>query len=116
MFSSFDPADLPGDPVGNRMAIYHQVALGNDWQFRVRDSYTAVWSWDTGESALVSVYGSPVLLAGDGEGHDDATGRENRGILACDSGLSAYVALELDGEAVSKEQAAGIAESIRFSG
>lgn len=42
-YESYEGADEdPG-------AIYHQIALGNDYQFDVRDSYEAVSETNTGE-------------------------------------------------------------------
>ena len=91
------------------MATYNQVALGNDYQFNVKNTYTVVADSSTGETALVDVYHSPVL--------DEASAEEkiNLGILSYNREKEVYIALELDSASVSKDEATSIATSIVFN-
>lgn len=47
---------------GELMAVYNQIALGNDYQFDVKGSYTVVRKLDAGETATTDVYYSPSFL------------------------------------------------------
>lgn len=95
-------ADETDDP----MAVYSQIALGNDYQFAVRDSYEAVRTWETGESALVDVYYAP----GISDRYPD--GQINRGVVAYDRETGTYVAFDLDAGLVTQQQARRIAEQL----
>lgn len=104
-YNTFGPDEgADGEP----MAIYNQIALGNDYQFNVKNTYTVVANSSTGETATVDVYYSPVF--------DGASGVEktNRGILAYDSEKLVYVAFEFDSTSVSDEVVTDIADSIEF--
>lgn len=101
-YNTFEWAE-DGDP----RAIYAQIALGNNYQFDVRDSYTVVSETDHGKTALADVLYSPIINNGEE--------KTNRGILAYDQERLVYVAFELDSGLVSPEQADAIARSIRFA-
>lgn len=87
-------------------AVYSQIALGNDYQFTVRERYDIVRSGDDRETALTDVYRSKVL---DGEAE-----RLNKGILMLDRSAGVYVAVELDAS-VTDEQHRQIAESMEIT-
>ena len=93
---------------GEPMAIYNQIALGNDYQFNVKNTYTVVSDSTTCETATVDVYYSPTF--------DNISGTEktNHGILSYDSEKLVYVAFEFDCTSVSDEVIANIADSIDF--
>ena len=93
---------------GEPMAVYNQIALGNDYQFNVKNTYTVVSDSGTGETATVDVYYSPVFDENSG------TEKTNHGILSYDSEKLVYVAFELDSTSVSDEVIASIAGSVEF--
>lgn len=95
---------------GELMAIYNQIALGNDYQFDVNGSYTVVKKSDAGETATVDVYYSPVLL---NFSDSESDPKINFGVLSYNSDKSVYVAFEFD-SSVSDETIANIANSIEF--
>lgn len=95
------------------MAIYNQVALGNDWQFAVRNTYTVVEKNDDVETAVVDVLYSPILFDENAPEHRD--GKTNRGILSYHRGKTVYVAFEFDSTCISEEQLSAVAKSVRFS-
>lgn len=95
---------------GERMAIYNQIALGNDYQFDVKNSYTVVKKSDVGETAIVDVYYSPVLFASSDSESDP---KINYGVLSYNSDKSVYVAFEFD-SSVTDETIAYIANSVAF--
>jgi len=97
---------------GEPMAIYNQIALGNDYQFDVRDSYIVVKKSDAGETATVDVYYSPVFSDSSGSENDSKT---NYGILSYNRDRSVYVALEFD-SSISDEMITNIANSVKFIG
>ncbi|MDE5742093.1 MAG: hypothetical protein K2H90_06555 [Oscillospiraceae bacterium] len=87
-------------------AVYNQIALGNDYQFAVRERYDIVRSGDDRETALTDVYYSEAL-GRDGE-------RLNKGILMLDRQAGVYVAVELDAS-ITDEQHRQIAESMEIT-
>lgn len=87
-------------------AVYNQIALGNDYQFAVRERYDIVRSGDGWETALTDVYRSEAL-GGESE-------RLNKGILMLDRRAGVYVAVELDAS-VSDQQHRQIAESMEIT-
>lgn len=91
------------------MAIYNQIALGNDYQFDVKNSYTVVKESNAGEIATVDVYHSPILSTTDSE----STPQTNYGILFYNNDKSVYVAFEID-SSVSNETITYIANSLEF--
>jgi len=105
-YNIFDPDEEAEDQL---MAIYNQIALGNDYQFDVKNSYAVVHETDAGETGTVDVYYSPVLAAPDSEN----TAKINHGILAYNGNASVYVAFEMDGS-VSEDTIANIASSVEF--
>ena len=102
--------DLDEEAEDKLMAIYNQIALGNDYQFDVKDSYTVVQKTDVGETAPVDVYYSPVLVTAF---NSENTPKINHGILAYDGNALVYVAFEFDGS-VSDETITSIANSVEF--
>ena len=99
---------IPGeaDETDDLMAVYSQIALGNGYQFAVRDSYEAVRTWETGESALVDVYYAP------GVSGRYPDGQINRGVVAYDRETGTFVAFDLDAGQVTEQQARRIAEQL----
>lgn len=102
--------ELDEETEGERMAVYNQIALGNDYQFDVRDSYTVVKKSDVGETAIVDVYYSPVLFT---SSDSESAPKINYGILSYNSDKSVYVAFEFD-SSVTDETIAYIADSVEF--
>lgn len=99
------PQELSGEELIPN-AIYNQIALGNDYRFDIREKYDVVSSSETGETALTEVYYSDVITEG-GE-------KYNRGILAYDSLIGAYIAFDIDSTAVTNGECTDIAESIKL--
>ena len=106
----YNTFELDEETEGELMAIYNQIALGNDYQFDVRGSYTVIKKSDAGETATVDVYYSPVLFTPLDSGGDP---KINYGILSYNSDKSVYVAFEFD-SSVTDETIAYIANSIEF--
>ncbi len=106
----YNTFELDEETEGELMAIYNQIALGNDYQFDVRGSYTVVKKSDAGETATVDVYYSPVLSA---SSDSESTPNINEGVLSYNSDKSVYVAFEFD-SSVTDETIAYIANSIAF--
>lgn len=100
------PQELSGEELVPN-AIYNQIALGNDYCFDIREKYDVVSSSETGETALTEVYYSDVITEGNGE-------KYNKGILAYDSLLGAYIAFDIDSTAVTYGEFTNIAESIKL--
>lgn len=91
----------------NPQAIYNQVALGNHYQFDVRNTYEIVRSDDIIETGTANVlYSEPA--------NDGGTTRTNYGILSRSKESLVYVVLELESGLVSEEDVTSIAESISF--
>ena len=104
-YNIFEPDEEAED---EKMSIYNQVALGNDYRFDVKNSYNVVKEFDAGEVATVDVYYSPVML----DNQDAAI--TNYGILAYHNEKSVYVAFEFDSSATTDETIASISDSIQF--
>lgn len=102
--------ELDEETEGELMAIYNQIALGNDYRFDVKDSYTVVKKADAGETATVDVYCSPVLST---SSNTDDDPKINYGVLSYNSDKSVYIAFEFD-SSVTDETIAYIANSIEF--
>ena len=100
----------PEEAEGGLMAIYNQIALGNDYQFDVKNTYSMVKKSDSGETATVDVYCSPVLF---GAPDSEDTPKINRGILSFNSDKAVYVAFEMD-NSVPDETITSIANSVEF--
>ena len=99
------------------LAIYSNLTLANHYNFSARPpeqdgSYQPVKETETGETALTQVYCSPMMAQEVGYGEAE---RYNKGILSYDRELLAYVAVDLDADLVSDEQAEQIAQSIVLS-
>lgn len=108
--AGYNTFELDEETEGELMAIYNQIALGNDYQFDVKGSYTVVKKLDAGETATVDVYYSPVLST---SSDSESTSKINYGVLSYNSGKSVYVAFEFD-RSVTDETIAYIANSIEF--
>lgn len=106
----YNTLELDEETEGELMAIYNQIALGNDYQFDVKDSYTVVKKLGAGETAIVDVYYSPVLSTSSDSESDP---KINYGVLSYNSDKSVYVAFEFD-SSVTDETIAYIANSIEF--
>ena len=104
-YNIFEPDEEAED---EKMSIYNQIALGNDYQFNVKHSYNVVKEFDAGEVATVDVYYSPVML------DNKDTEVTNYGILAYNNDKSVYVAFEFDSSATTDETMASISNSIQF--
>lgn len=102
--------ELDEETEGELMAIYNQIALGNDYRFDVNDSYTVVKKADEGETATVDVYYSPALST---PSNTDSDPKINYGILSYNSDKSVYIAFEFD-SSVTDETIAYIANSFEF--
>lgn len=102
--------ELDEETEGELMAIYNQIALGNDYRFDVNDSYTVVKKADAGETATVDVYYSPALST---PSNTDSDPKINYGILSYNSDKSVYIAFEFD-SSVTDETIAYIANSVEF--
>lgn len=94
---------------GEPMSIYHQIALGNDYQFNVHGTYTVVKETERYQTATADVYYAPGFADEVG-----ADGTVNYGILSCAVGQTVYIALELDRGAVTPGQVQEIAASLEF--
>ena len=101
------PSDLNEDSL-IPIAIYNQIALGNDYRFDVKEKYDVVSSSDKTETALTDVYYSPVISGSSEE-------RKNKGIVSYDLVHGAYVAAEFEDDALSDEQYSYIANSLSFT-
>ncbi len=98
-------------------AIYSNLTLANHYNFSARPPeqdgfYQPVKETETGETALTQVYYSPMMAQEVGYGEAE---RYNKGILSYDRELLAYVAVDLDADLVSDEQAEQIAQSLVLS-
>jgi hypothetical protein len=103
-FCPYDPIEgMEDDP----RAIYSQIALGNDYKFNVRDTYTVIQENDDGETAITTVDYAASINGG--------AEKTNRGIVAYNRDKLVYVAIELDSDALSDEQAEAIAQSLLFT-
>ena len=98
------PSDLDEDSL-IPIAIYNQIALGNDYCFDVKENYDVVSSSDKVETALTDVYYSSVITDGSEE-------KKNKGIVSYDLTHGVYVAIEFEDDALSDEQYFYIANSL----
>ncbi|MCH5348594.1 MAG: hypothetical protein J1E40_04660 [Oscillospiraceae bacterium] len=89
-------------------AVYNQIALGNGYQFNVRNRYDIVQSSDTSETALTDVYYSDSFNDGNGE-------KTNKGIVIQDTSAGVYIAAEFESDALTDEQHTKIAESLKIT-
>ena len=103
--------ELDDETEGELIAIYNQIALGNDYRFDVNDSYSVVKKVDAGETATVDVYYSPSLSA---PSDTDSDPKINYGILSYNSDKFVYIAFEFD-SSVTDETIKYIANSIEFA-
>ena len=85
-------------------SIYSQLALGNNYQFNVRDTYDVISETENGVTAMVDVFYSASINNGE-EKH-------NNGILSYNKDLLVYVAFEFNSEKIKDEQIREIAKSI----
>ena len=85
-------------------AIYAQIALGNDYHFDVRDSYTIVCETTSGATATADVYYSATM--------NGSKEKNNKGIVSYNRDFHVYIAMEFDCDLVTDEQVHDIAASI----
>jgi hypothetical protein len=88
-------------------AIYSQIALGNNYNYDVRDSYAVVNNTDSGATAVTDVYYSQSV--------NNGAEMSNKGILSYNRDLQVYIAMEFDSALVTDEQINNIAASILIS-
>ena len=88
-------------------AIYNQIALGNDYNFDVRESYKIINEADSGVTATVDVYYSASI--------NNGTEKINNGIVSYSKDLLVYIAIELASEFVSDDEWENIAKSIKVA-
>ena len=98
------PSDLDEDSL-IPIAIYSQIALGNDYCFDVKENYDVISSSDKVETALTDVYYSPVITGGSEE-------KKNKGIVSYDLTHGVYVAIEFEDDALSDDAYSYIANSL----
>ena len=84
--------------------VYNQIALGNHYQFDVRDSYKVVKSAPEGTTARCTVYRSAQMTGG--------AETANHGIVSCNKELGVYIVMELFSGELSDDQLTDIAESV----
>ncbi|MGI5899085.1 MAG: hypothetical protein ACOX8S_04075 [Christensenellales bacterium] len=87
-------------------AIYNQIALGNNYHFNVRDSYTVVRESDYGTTAIMDVYYSANINNGEE--------MNNRGIVTYNKDLLTYIAIEFASDMITDDQVENIARSLEF--
>ena len=85
-------------------AIYSQIALGNNYHFDVRDSYTVIKETDSGITATADVYYSASI--------NNGIEMTNKGILSYNRNLLVYIAMEFESALITDEQITNIAQSI----
>lgn len=107
-YNVYDPDEVED---GEPMSIYSQIALGNDYQFNVRETYRMVVETPQYETAAADVWYAPGFAGAADEGE----GTTNYGILACALERPVYIAFEFDSDAVTQEQVNAIAQSIVLS-
>ncbi len=92
------------------MAIYNQVALGNNYQFAVRaEDYTDVVTGDNRVTSTMSVYTSANMAQQLGMGDEEII---NHGVLCRNSGLGVYAAIEIDKDAMDDAALNNFAHSV----
>lgn len=100
-FNTYEPYDGAED---EPRAIYSQIALGNDYQYNVRDRYDIIETHAEGVTAITDVeYASSV---------NGGTPKRNTGILSYNRSKNVYIAIELFTDSVDLEQTESIAQSI----
>ena len=87
-------------------AIYNQIALGNDYQFDVRETYKVMNETKTGVTAVTDVYYSAAV--------NDGKEKRNKGIVSYNKDMSVYVAFEFNQERITDEQLESVAKSIEI--
>jgi hypothetical protein len=87
-------------------AIYNQIALGNNYHFDVRDSYTAIRETASGVTAAADVYYSASI--------NNGAEKTNKGIVSYNKNLLVYVAMEFASDKITDEQVENIAKSIQL--
>ncbi len=92
----------------NPQAIYNQIALGNNYRFNVRDSYTKVKQAEYGITAKCDVYYSANM--------NDGAEKPNYGVVSNHKDLLVYVAMEFISDGFSERRVRQIAESIKLRG
>ena len=85
-------------------AIYNQIALGNDYQFDVRENYKVMNETKTGVTAITGVNYSRAV--------NNGKDKQNKGIVSYNKELSAYVAFEFNSEKIADGQLESIAKSV----
>lgn len=88
-------------------AIYGQIALGNNYQFDVRNSYDIVNETGSVTTAVVDVYYSASI--------NNGVEKTNKGIVSHNRDFLVYIAAEFDNDMVTDEQVVSIAKSIQIS-
>ena len=92
------------------MAIYNQVALGNNYQFAVRaEDYTDVVTGDICVTSTMSVYTSANMAQQLGMGNEEII---NHGVLCRNSDLGVYAAIEIDKDAMDDAALNNFAHSV----
>ena len=86
--------------------IYNQIALGNDYQFDVRETYKVMNETKTGVTAVTDVYYSAAV--------NDGKEKRNKGIVSYNKDMSVYVAFEFNQERITDEQLESVAKSIEI--
>ncbi|MCH5192853.1 MAG: hypothetical protein J1F11_02755 [Oscillospiraceae bacterium] len=89
-------------------AVYNQIALGNGYQFNVRERYETVQSSDTCEAALTDVYYSNTFNDSNGE-------KLNKGIIMQDTSAGVYIAAEFESDSLTDAQHKEIAEALKIT-
>ena len=87
-------------------AIYNQIALGNDYQFDVRETYKVMNETKTGVTAVTDVYYSAAV--------NDGKEKRNKGIVSYNKDMSVYVAFEFNQARITDEQLESVAKSIEI--
>ena len=85
-------------------AIYNQIALGNDYQFDIRETYKIMNETKTGVTAITDVNYSATV--------NNGKEKQNKGIVSYNKELSAYVAFEFNNEKITDEQLESIAKNV----
>lgn len=100
-YNTYEPYENATD---DPRAIYSQIALGNDYQFNVRDTYDVISETENGVTATVDVLYSASINNGEE--------RHNNGIVSYNKDLLVYVAFEFNCEQITDEQIKDVAKSI----
>ena len=87
-------------------AIYNQIALGNDYQFDVRENYKVMNETKFGVTAVTDVYYSAAVNGG--------KEKHNKGIVSYNKDMSVYIAFEFNWEKITDEQLESVAKSIEI--